>query len=143
MNGINILKNGIISNILILIVTYIFVVTLFAPFGICTLNILKGVSIGIYISTLFNIFNFGHGLLAFFLIVLLPNLIYIPSYIYICTNSINLHYLIVDKIQKEKLFKELIKESYRTIIAFSLIVFSVIIEQFAAFGVIHIYSLIG
>ena len=76
--GINIIKNGIISNALI-----------------CFFNLLKGISIGIYISTLFSIFGTGNGLLALILIVLLPNLIYIPSYIYVCTNAINFHYSVL------------------------------------------------
>ncbi len=137
--GINVLKNGILSNILISIIIYISSITLISPVCICALNVIRGVSIGIYISTIFAVFGIGSGILATILIIVLPNLIYIPAYIYMCTNSVNFHYLIIDKSSRENFLKELVKESYRFIIAFSLMILSVLIEQFSAFGTIALY----
>ncbi len=138
--GINVLKNGILSNILMSIIIYISSITLISPVCICVLNVIKGLSVGIYISTIFAVFGIGSGILATILIIVLPNLIYIPAHIYMCTNSINFHYLIIDKSSKESFLKEMIKESYRFIIAFSLMILSVLIEQFSAFGIITLYA---
>ena len=129
--NINILKNGITSNILIVILIYFASITMIAPVFICILNIFKGFSIGMYIPTLFLVFGFAKGLLVLLLIVVLPNLIYIPSYIYICVNSINFHYKLVE--EKNKL-SMIIKESYKLIM-----IFSILIEQLASFGVISLY----
>lgn len=134
--GINVLKNGIISNIFLVIVIYLASITLIGPFCICGLNLIKGFSIGIYISTIFSIFGFGKGILSLFLIIILPNLIYLPAYIYMCCNSINFHYLIIESNNKLSIF---IKEASKIVISVSLIVLSIVIEQFTSFGIIALY----
>lgn len=134
--GINVLKNGIISNMFLVMIVYLFSITLIAPFCICGVNIIKGFSIGIYLSTLFSIFGFGKGLLSLFLIIILPNIIYLPAYMYMCCNSINLHYLILESNNKLSIF---FKEAYKIIISLSLIILSIVIEQLSSFGVIGLY----
>lgn len=134
--SINILKNGITTNLLIILLVYFFSITLIAPVCICILSIIKGVSIGMYIPTLFLVFGFGKGLLALLLLIILPNIIYIPSYIYMSVNAINFHYKLLE--EKNKL-TVLLKESYKLIIVLSLIILSILIEQLASFGVISLY----
>ena len=134
--SINIIKNGVNSNLFITTIIYVSSITLIAPIVICILNILKGFSIGIYIPTLIGTLGIGKGMLSILLIVILPNIIYLPTYIYMSVNSINFHYMIFESNNKLSLF---IKESYKIIIALSLMMFSVLIEQMASFGVISIY----
>lgn len=134
--GINVLKNGILLNLLVVLSIYAASITLIAPICVCALNFIKGVSIGIYISTLFSVFGFGKGIMCLILVVILPNLIYIPAYIYMGCNSINLHYKLVENDNK---FSIVLKEVYKLIIAISLIVLSIVIEQFASFGAIGMY----
>lgn len=134
--SINILKNGIVSNLVLISIIYLSSITLIAPICICGLNICKGFALGIYIPTLFAVFGFGKGLLVVLLIVILPNLIYIPSYIYMNTNAINFHYSILESNNRISL---IVKESYKIVISFSLIILSIIIEQLASYGVINLY----
>lgn len=134
--SINILKNGITSNLLLMFITYLAAITLIAPICICSLNILKGFALGIYIPTLFAVFGVGKGLLVVLIIVILPNLIYIPSYIYTSVNAINFHYSILESNNKLSL---IVKETYKLVISFSLITLSIIIEQLASYGVLSLY----
>ena len=62
--GINIIKNGMISNIILTLIIYLISLTLISPYLISILSITKGFAIGIYIPTLFQIFNFGNGIIA-------------------------------------------------------------------------------
>lgn len=137
--GINIIRNGMISNILLLLIIYIISLTLVAPYLIALLSMFKGISIGIYIPTLFQIFGASKGILAVFLLVIVPNLVYIPSYIFLCTNSLNFHYLILSSENKFSIF---IKEVVKIIIGFSIMFIGVILEQLTSYWIIGIYSTI-
>ena len=134
--SINIFKNGIISNLILFTIIYISAITLIAPICIFAISVIKGFSIGIYISTIFAVFGFAKGLLVVFLIVILPNLIYLPSYIFLVNNAIKFHY---DMFESESKISIVMKEVYKIIISFSLIIFSILIEQLASFAVINIY----
>lgn len=134
--NINIIKNGILSNLLLVTLIYLAAITLIAPICIIGINFFKGFSIGLYITTLFYIFGFGKGILVTFLIVILPNVIYLPTFVYLSTNAINFYYMIIEKNNKLSL---IVKESYRIIISISLIILSVLIEQLLSFAVINLY----
>lgn len=134
--NINIIKNGIVSNILLISLVYLAAITLIAPICITGINFFKGLSLGLYIPTLFYIFGFGKGLLVTFLIVILPNVIYLPSFVYLSTNAIRFYYMLVEKNNKLSL---IIKEIYKIIISVSLIILSVLIEQILSFAVINLY----
>ena len=134
--NINILKNGILTNVLIILLIYFFSITLIAPICICLISIVKGFSIGMFIPTLFLVFGFGKGILVLLLLILLPNIIYIPSYIYMSVNAINFHYKLLEENNK---LTVVFKESYKLVIVLSLIILSILIEQLASFGVISLY----
>ena len=136
--GINIIKNGMISNIILIAIIYFSSITLIA-FGIVSgVNLFKGFAIGLYIPTLFQVFGFGNGILALFLLVIVPNIIYIPAFIYISVNCLKLNYNILDKNISNNI-SLIFKEGCKLIMGFSVIAFSVIIEQFLCLGVINIY----
>ena len=135
--SINIIKNGVTSNLLITSIIYLSAITLIAPICISLLNFLKGFAIVIYVPTLFLTFGMGKGILTMLLIVILPNFIYLPVFIYMSTNAIKFHYLILESNNKLSI---LIKESYMIVIALSLMILSVLIEQMASFGVISLYT---
>ncbi len=134
--SINILKNGIMTNLLVILIIYFLSITLIAPICICIISLIKGFSIGLYIPTLFLVFGFGKGILVLLLLVILPNIIFIPSYVYMCVNAINFHYKLLE--EKNKL-TIIFKESYNLVIVLSLIILSILIEQLASFGVISLY----
>jgi len=139
--SINVIKNGVIANAILIFVIYFCSITLIAPLLICTITFVKGFALAIYIPIIFQIFGFSKGLLVIFLLMILPNLIYLPSYIYTSINALQFHYKMYDTEMKNKvmsIFQEIIK----IFIAFSLICLSVVIEQLISGTIMHIYSLL-
>lgn len=135
--GINVIKNGMISNGILVLILYFSSITLIAPGLVCITNIFKGFAVGLYIPTLFYIFGFGNGIVALFLLVIIPNLIYIPAFIYLSINSISFHYKLIG--EEESKIKITVKEIYKLILGFSVIALSVIVEQLLSLGIIRIY----
>lgn len=135
--NINVIKNGMISNIILIAIIYFCSITFIAPQLVCIINSFKGLAIGMYIPTIFQIFGIGRGILVLFLLVILPNIVYIPAYIYISLSSLKFHYSIVQK--DGKILGIMLKEIYKVILGFSIISLSVILEQLLSLGVINIY----
>lgn len=137
--GINVIKNGMVSNAILIFILYFLSITLIAPVLICILNIFKGFAIGLYIPTLFQVFGFGNGTIVLLLLVIIPNIIYIPAFIYLSINSLSFHYSLIELANGGNKLKLTIKEMYKLILGFSVICLSVIIEQLLSVGVIKIY----
>lgn len=138
--GINVIKNGVISNIIICALIYFSALTLLTPYIVSIINFLKGFTIGIYIPTVFAVFGIGKGILAFILLVLLPNIIYLPAFIYLSINSVNIHNeMIKDGNDKNKM-GTILKEGIFLIITFSIMSLATVIEQLTSMGVINIYK---
>ena len=135
--NVNVIKNGVISNSILVLVIYIATLTLIAPAVISTTCVFKGFSIGLYIPTLFQVFGFGNGILSLILLVILPYIIYIPAFVFLAVNSINFHFNLVNS--NINRFKLVISEVYKLILGISIIVLSVIVEQLLSFFVIKIY----
>lgn len=135
--NVNVIKNGVISNSILVLVIYIATLTLIAPAVICTTCVFKGFSIGLYIPTLFQVFGLGNGILSLILLVILPNIIYIPAFVFFAVNSINFHFNLVNS--NINRFKLVISEACKLILGISIIVLSVIVEQLLSFFVIKIY----
>lgn len=137
--GINVIKNGMISNFILVIILYFAAITLIAPGLVCIINAFKGFAIGLYIPTLFQVFGFGNGFLVLLLLVIIPNIVYIPAFIYLSINSLNFHSHITMLTSSGNKIGVIIKEIYKFILGFSIISLSVIMEQLLSLGVIHIY----
>lgn len=137
--GINVIKNGMISNFILVIILYFAAITLIAPGLVCIINAFKGFAIGLYIPTLFQVFGFGNGILVLLLLVIIPNIVYIPAFIYLSINSLNFHSHITMLTGSGNKIRVIIKEIYKLILGFSIISLSVIMEQLLSLGVIHIY----
>ncbi|MNI76450.1 hypothetical protein D3C73_1326800 [compost metagenome] len=114
------------------------VLTIIAPVVLCSIYLFKGFSLGIYISILYSIFGAGYGTLVVFLTVILPNLIYIPIFLYIGVNEINFYYNLMDRSVGK--IKGFFSQGYMLIISFSFILVSIIIEQSVVSIVFNIYS---
>lgn len=136
--GINVIKNGMISNIILIVIIYFGAITLIAPGIVSIINVFKGFAIGLYIPTLFQVFGFGNGVLALVLLVIIPNIIYIPTFIYLSINSLKFHYNILGK-NKENKISLIFKEGCKMVMGFSVVALSVILEQFLCVWVIKIY----
>ena len=136
--GINVIKNGVISNTLLLFL-YFCALTIVCPILIFIIDFIKGFAIGMYIPTIFCVFGFGNGLLVLLLLVILPNLIYVPALIYSFCSSLNFNYNILNS--KEKSFLQIfLKEIINLVFIISIILLSVVVEQLLSTFVISIYQ---
>lgn len=134
--SINIIKNGIVANFILLFIIYFCSITLIAPILICMVTFFKSFSIGIYIPIIFNVFGASKGIIVTLLLVVLPNLLYIPAFIFSSTNAIKFHYSLFENKESGILFN-LIRELVYIFIAFSIIILSVVVEQLVSLNVIN------
>ena len=134
--GINMISNGIFFNVIIISIIYFSVITFIPKIIINLVSTLKGISMGMYVATLFSIFNIGNAVVISIFLILLPNIIYIPAYIFICDNALLLHVNIENK--NLKLYKLGI-EVIKIIIGFSMIFLSILLEQISVISIINRY----
>ena len=134
--GINILFNSIGINIFVISIIYFSAVTLIPKLFINLVSFFKGISLGLYIPILFNIFGIGNGILSLILLIILPNIIYITAYIYMCNNSILFHNKVVEQGIKLSI---ICVEIFKIVITLALFIASVILEQIGIFVVINNY----
>lgn len=134
--GINILFNSIGINIFVISIIYFSAVTLIPKLFINLVSFFKGISLGLYIPILFNIFGIGNGILSLILLIILPNIIYIAAYIYMCNNSILFHNKVVEQGIKLSI---ICVEIFKIVITLALFIGSVILEQIGIFVVINNY----
>lgn len=134
--GINILFNSIGINIFVISIIYFSAVTLIPKLFINLVSFFKGISLGLYIPILFNIFSIGNGILSLILLIILPNIIYISAYIYMCNNSILFHNKVIEQGIKLSI---ICVEIFKIVITLALFIGSVILEQIGIYIVINNY----
>lgn len=136
--SINVIANGLKNNLFFIGLIYSSIITIISPLIICAIVALKAIVTGIYICTLFSIFGFLKGIAVITLNVILPLLLSFIGFTIICTNAINIFKDI--NLGNKIGIKETIKQGYWFIISFSLISFSIVVEQLTSGLVISIYS---
>lgn len=136
--SINVILNGIKNNALFIGLLYLSLITLIAPIAVCVLLMLKAIITGIYICCLFSVLGIGNGLIAVFLSVILPLLFTLLAYIFISTNIINLYISFTSEGKIE--IKDILKNIYWLIISFSLISFSLVLEQAMTGIIFNLYK---
>ncbi|MDD2375872.1 MAG: hypothetical protein PHD15_01280 [Clostridia bacterium] len=136
---VSILQNGLKSNLYTIILFLIVSTTIVAPMVFCCIFFLKGFAIGIYISVIYSIFGFWDGTLSNFLINIIPNLIFIPVYIFIGIKTIDFHYYICGPNSLREKIKSLIYLGYSYIISMPFFFLSIVIEQIVFPIVLNIY----
>lgn len=136
---VSILQNGLKSDLYMIILFLIAATTIVAPLVFCAIYFLKGFAIGIYISVIYSIFGFWNGLLSNFFINLLPNIIFIPVYIFIGIKTIDFHYFICTENTVTDKIRKLIYLTYSYIIAMPFFFLSIVIEQIMFQVVLGIY----
>lgn len=134
--SINIIKNGIVANFILLFIIYFCSITLIAPILICMVTFFKSFSIGLYIPIIFNVFGASKGIIVTILLIVLPNLLYIPAFLFSATNAIKFHYSLFERKESGILFN-FMKELVYIFIAFSIIILSVVVEQLVSLNVIN------
>jgi len=136
---VSILQNGLKSSLYTIILFLVVSTTIVAPIVFCCIYFLKGFAIGIYISVIYSIFGFWNGTLSNFLINIIPNLVYIPVYIFIGIKTIDFHYNICCTNPLREKFKKLIYLGYLYIISMPFFFLSIVIEQIVFPIVLNIY----
>jgi len=135
----NIIINGLEMNALLLLVLFISSVTLFGKYLIQFIIVLKGTAIAIYTIVLFKIFGLGYGLVAVGLLVLLVNLIYLPAFIYLTVTFLEINFNIFKTKISTITMLEKLGILGKTIVAFTMIFSSIVIEQIMSSIVLSIF----
>lgn len=136
---VSILQNGLKSDIYMIILFLVVSTTIVAPLVFCAIYFIKGFAIGIYISVIYSIFGFWSGTISNFLINILPNIIFIPIYIYIGIKTIDFHYYICGDSSLGDKVKRLAILGYSYIISMPFLFLSLVIEQIVFPVVLGIY----
>jgi len=136
---VSILQNGLKSNLYMIIIFLVVSTTIVAPIIFCCIYFLKGFAIGIYISVMYSIFGFWDGTLSNFLINIIPNLIFIPVYIFIGIKTIDFHYYICGTNTLSEKIKRLMYLGYSYVICMPFFFLSIVIEQILFQVVLNIY----
>ncbi len=134
---VNVIKNGIRSNLLYIIIIYFFSFTFFTKQATYIINTCRGIIIGGIVAILFNIFKPLDAIIILFVYVILPNLLYIPSCIYTTVNSILLNKKIFEE-ENNKLYM-ITSEMVKIFCSFSVMFLGVFIEQLALILILRIY----
>lgn len=133
----NVMKNGIRSNLIYIIGIYLFSFTFFTKQATSIINVIRGIIIGLIVPILFSIFEVLDATLIFFIYVLLPNLLYIPSCIFTTVNSVLLNKKIFEN-ENNKLYM-LVTEMVKILCSFSIMFLGVFIEQLALILILRMY----
>lgn len=136
-NKINIIINSCKSNIIIMILIYVSALLIIGPPITTFIGVVKGISIGFFACNLLSIFGVKNGIYAILCLIVLPNIIYLPTLIYTLINAINFHF---DITGKNILVTTFIKELKNIIVSVSLIFLSIILEQTMSVIIINLWK---
>lgn len=136
--NINIIKNGMVANGILMFIIYFCSLTILAPMLICMTTFFKSFSIGIYIPIIFSVFGISKGFLVVLLMIIIPNILYIPAFMFSTTNAIKFHYFLFEERENNIIFR-CFKEFVDVLISFSIIILSVVLEQLLITNIINIY----
>lgn len=124
-----IIYNGIRNNVVYILIMFGLSIMLYGSLFIYLLYVLKGISIGIYIATLFNIFGFWWGLLVIGLLVVLVNIVYLPAIVFVGAQLINYNLDIMEYRNESKKVINFSKVIFNILMGLLVIFSSIIVEQ--------------
>lgn len=127
-----IIYNGIRNNVVYILIMFGLSIMLYGSLLIYFLYILKGISIGIYIATLFSVFGFWWGLLVIFLLVVLVNVVYLPAISFVGITLINYNLDIMEY-----------RSESRKVINFSKVIFNISMGLLVVFSSIIVEQLMS
>ena len=134
----DIIYNGIRNNICYIFLMFLFSIMLYGTVFIYFLYIIKGVSIGIYIGTLFSIFGFWWGLLVILILVVLVNIVYLPAILFIGVTLINYNLAILEYRKDVRRVIPIPRVAFKVAFGVMIIFSSIIVEQLMSNFVIKI-----
>lgn len=134
----DVIYNGVRNNIAYIFLMFVFSIMLYGTVFIYLLYIIKGLSIGIYIGTLFGIFGFWWGMLVFLLMVILINMVYLPALSFIGVTLISYNLDIMEYRRETKNITTFSKVVVKVLFGLMIIFSSIIIEQLMSNVIIKI-----
>ena len=137
-----IIYNGIRNNVIFILIMFGLSIMLYGSLLIYFLYILKGISIGIYVATLFSIFGFWWGLLVILLLVVLVNVVYLPAIAFIGVTLINYNLDIMEYRNESKKVINFSKVIFNVSMGLLVIFSSIIVEQLMSNIVIKISKML-
>lgn len=135
-----VIYNGVKNNIAYIFIVFVFSIMLYGTVFIYLLYIVKGLSIGIYVGTIFGIFGFFWGALVVLLMVVLINVVYLPALSFIGVTMINYNLNLMEYKREVRKVNTLSKVIVKTLFGLMIIFSSIIIEQLMSNIVIKIAS---
>lgn len=134
----DVIYNGVRNNIAYIFLMFVFSIMLYGTVFIYLLYIVKGLSIGIYIGTLFGIFGLWWGMLAFLLMVILINMVYLPALSFVGITLISYNLDIMEYRRETKNITTFSKVVVKVLFGLMIIFSSIIIEQLMSNVIIKI-----
>ena len=134
----DVIYNGVRNNVAYIFLMFVFSIMLYGTVFIYLLYIIKGLSIGIYIGTLFGIFGFWWGMLVFLLMVILINMVYLPALSFIGVTLISYNLDIMEYRRETKNITTFSKVVVKVLFGLMIIFSSIIIEQLMSNVIIKI-----
>lgn len=134
----DVIHNGVRNNVAYIFLMFVFSIMLYGTVFIYLLYIIKGLSIGIYIGTLFGIFGFWWGMLVFLLMVILINMVYLPALSFIGITLISYNLDIMEYRREIKNITTFSKVVVKVLFGLMIIFSSIIIEQLMSNVIIKI-----
>lgn len=134
----DVIYNGVRNNIAYIFLMFVFSIMLYGTVFIYLLYIVKGLSIGIYIGTLFGIFGLWWGMLAFLLMVILINMVYLPALSFVGITLISYNLDIMEYRRETKNISTFSKVLVKVLFGLMIIFSSIIIEQLMSNVIIKI-----
>lgn len=113
---INIIINGIKSNLLFIFILMLASITIIGIPIIYIMYIVKGVAIGIYTCIIFSIFSFWNAVLCTLMLIIITNIVYLPGIIYIGINLLKFNNRLMEYIKEGKLIQRAILEGIKLFI---------------------------
>lgn len=134
----DVIYNGVRNNIAYIFLMFVFSIMLYGTVFIYLLYIVKGLSIGIYIGTLFGIFGLWWGMLAFLLMIILINMVYLPALSFVGITLISYNLDIMEYRRETKNISTFSKVVVKVLFGLMIIFSSIIIEQLMSNVIIKI-----
>lgn len=134
----DVIYNGVRNNIVYIFLMFVFSIMLYGTVFIYLLYIVKGLSIGIYIGTLFGIFGLWWGMLAFLLMIILINMVYLPALSFVGITLISYNLDIMEYRRETKNISTFSKVVVKVLFGLMIIFSSIIIEQLMSNVIIKI-----
>lgn len=136
ISKIQMLKYSLFKNVIIILIIWIFGLTLLGSFVLYFIALIIGITFGYTLAAIMTSFSFMQGILFFLTAMLLQNIINIPSIIFLITQGIKSHQNILQK-QNISTKYILAKHSAYSILVMILLTIASLIEVYVSGNLVY------